>query len=104
MTNKISGTESRPVHVAPSSAAPRPAGGNLPGKSESKAATPGADVRITGAAQQLAALEQSIRELPAVDAARVAAVRERLESGTYQPNSQRVADGLIHMNTVLGLD
>jgi negative regulator of flagellin synthesis FlgM len=61
-------------------------------------------VRITGAAQQLAALEQSIRELPAVDAGRVAAVRERLESGTYQPNSQRVADGLIYMNTVLGLD
>jgi len=104
VTNKISGTESRPVHIAPSSATPRLPGGNLLGKPEGKAAAPGADVRITGTAQQLAALEQSLRELPAVDAGRVAAVRERLEAGNYQPNAQRVADGLIHMNTVLGFD
>ena len=104
MANKISGTEIRPVHIAPSSAAPRLPDGNSAGKPDSKAASTGTDVRITGTAQQLAALEQSIRNLPPVDASRVAAVRERLEAGTYQPDPQRVADGLLHMNAVLGLD
>jgi flagellar biosynthesis anti-sigma factor FlgM len=104
VANKISGTEIRPVHIAPSSATPRLPGGNTPGKPDSRAASPGTDVRITGTAQHLAALEQSIRDLPPVDASRVAAVRQRLETGNYQPDPQRVADGLLHMNALLGLD
>ncbi|MEO8308309.1 MAG: flagellar biosynthesis anti-sigma factor FlgM [Pseudomonadota bacterium] len=101
MPNKINGTDSRPVQIAPSSPAPRLTGGNTPSKSESRTAPPGTDVQITNRAQQLAALEQSIRELPAIDASRVAAVRERLDSGNYQPDAQRVADGLIAMNAAL---
>ena len=104
MSNKINGSESRPVHIAPSSPAPRLPGGNTPAKPESKSASAGTDVRITGTAQSLAAIEQSIRDLPPVDASRVAAVKERMDSGNYKPDPQRVADGLIHMNAVLGLD
>jgi negative regulator of flagellin synthesis FlgM len=58
-------------------------------------------VRITGAANQLASLEQALRDLPAVDEARVAAVRAALEQGRYTILPQHIADQLMQLEQSL---
>jgi len=104
VSNKINGMESRPVRIAPGGATSRPATADVADRSGSNGVGAGEPVQITGTARQLAALEQSIRELPAIDEARVAAVKGRLADGSYQVDPQRVADRLLRMNADLGLD
>jgi negative regulator of flagellin synthesis FlgM len=104
VTNKINGTEVRPVRIAPGAAATRAPTADVADKSENAGVTAGEPVQITGTARHLAALEQSIRDLPAVDEARVAAVKSRLAEGSYQVDPQRVADRLLRMNADLGLE
>ena len=60
------------------------------------------DVHLTGASRQLAAMEQSLRELPAVDEVRVAVVRQRLSGGEYKVDPQRIADRLLGLERDLG--
>ena len=55
------------------------------------------EVQITGAASQLAALEQALRDLPVVDEARVAAVRTAIDQGSYQVVPQQIADRLMQL-------
>jgi negative regulator of flagellin synthesis FlgM len=59
------------------------------------------DVQLTGAARSLAALEQSLHSLPAMDEKRIAAVKRRLDSGEYQVQPQRIADKLLHLESDL---
>ncbi|HTW37444.1 MAG TPA: flagellar biosynthesis anti-sigma factor FlgM [Steroidobacteraceae bacterium] len=59
-------------------------------------------IHITGAASQLAALEQAVRGLPEVDQARVAAVSSSIEQGTYAVSSETVANNLIQLERSLG--
>jgi len=99
VASKIIGVDAKSVRVAPSTSAPRrqdqamdKADGN---------ATSGTNVQLTGASRSLAALEQSLQNLPAVDEQRVAAVKRRLDGGEYQINPQRVADKLLHMESEL---
>jgi negative regulator of flagellin synthesis FlgM len=61
----------------------------------------GEDVQITGPARQLATLEQTLKELPAVNDARVAQISNSIEQGTYSVNSRHVADQLIQMEKAL---
>ena len=71
------------------------------------AATPPAtgDVHITDTASQLAALEQSLREAPAVDQARVQQLQSAIEQGRYTVNPEQVATQLLQMERALaGLD
>ncbi|MGC4028553.1 MAG: flagellar biosynthesis anti-sigma factor FlgM [Steroidobacteraceae bacterium] len=95
MSNRVSGVEIRPVRTAPGAATSRKSGESPAGGST--AAEAGVDVRITGAARGLAAIEQRLRELPAIDENRVAAVRQRLEDGSYRIDAQRIADRLLHL-------
>ena len=60
------------------------------------------NVQITGAARQLATLEQAVRDLPAVNQARVAQASSAIEQGTYSVNSKHVADQLMQMEKALG--
>ena len=53
------------------------------------------NVQITGAARQLATLEQAVRDAPAVNSTRVAQISSALEQGTYSVNSQHIADQLV---------
>lgn len=97
--NDISGVDAKPVRLAPGAAVQR--------KSERTAGEAGSsavsdtDVHITGAARGLAAIEQSLRELPAIDEARVTDVRRRLDGGSYQIDPQRVADRLLYLEREL---
>jgi negative regulator of flagellin synthesis FlgM len=51
-------------------------------------------VHITETAGQLAALEQTVRQMPVVDDARVAAVRNAIDQGSYTISPDRIADQL----------
>jgi negative regulator of flagellin synthesis FlgM len=93
--NKINGVEAKPARIAPASAVSW-RGGNANQAAGAPAASD-ADVHLTGAARSLAAIEQSVRAMPAIDDARVAAVKEKLQSGSYQVDPQRIADKLLRM-------
>jgi negative regulator of flagellin synthesis FlgM len=97
--SKITGVDTKPVRVAPTSNAPKRHDQAM--EKAGSSADSGSNVRLTGAARSLAALEQSLHTLPAVDEQRVAAVKRRLESGEYQIDPQRVADKLLHMENEL---
>lgn len=98
--NKVSGVESKPVRVA-SAGAVRNRFEQTAGKAGSSAASE-SDVHLTGASQQLAAIEQRLKDMPAIDELRVSAVRQRLNSGDYTVDPQRVADRLLSIERDLG--
>lgn len=95
MANKISVVEPKLARVAPGAAVRALPGGATPADSDNPAAR--SDVHLTGAARNLAALEQSLRALPAVDELRVTAVKQRLQDGSYEIDPQRVADRLLRL-------
>ncbi len=63
--------------------------------------TPVGQVQISDTAAKLAAIEQALRDSPAVDSARVAQLRSAVEQGTYTVNSEHVATQLIQMERAL---
>lgn len=99
MTNKISGLSNdlapigagRPAEKARDAAT----GSSAPDADISSAGS--GDVHITDSASQLAALEQTLHSLPAVDEARVAQFRTAIEQGTYTVQPQQVADQLMQL-------
>lgn len=96
---KINGLETKPPRIAPGSAVrltPETASGK-----GGEIAAESTDVHVTGAARNLAALEQSLRSLPAIDELRVAAVKQRLQEGRYEIDPQRVADRLLRLDSDL---
>ena len=100
MPSRISGVDTKTVRIAPGSAVPKR---NDPSAAETGGGNAaGVDVQITGAARGLAAIEQSLRDLPAIDEARVAAVRARLDDGSYRVDPQKVADRLLNLEQDLG--
>lgn len=68
-------------------------------------ATPAAatgEVHITDTATQLVAIEQALRDSPAVDSARVATLRAAIEQGTYTVQPDHIATQLLQMEHALG--
>jgi negative regulator of flagellin synthesis FlgM len=101
MSNKINGLDNRPIRIG----AGTPVSATGKRASEQPSASPQqpeSDVLITGAARSLAALEAQLRELPVIDAARVADVQKRLEEGRYAVDPQRIADRLLRLENELG--
>jgi negative regulator of flagellin synthesis FlgM len=94
---RISGSDTKAVRVASGSAVhkrPEQSAGKAGSSTDSTS-----DVQLTGASRNLAAIEQTLRAMPAVDELRVAAVKQRLDSGDYQVDPQRVADKLLHLES-----
>ena len=99
MSNKISG------YNATDAAAPvKGSSGGVPAadKSQSAAASaagtapPAADqVTLTDSARLLQKLGDAVASAPVVDAAKVASVKQALQSGTYKVDAGRVADKLL---------
>ena len=96
VASKINGLETRPVRIAAGKAVEK-AGQDHASAQEKPPGAAASDVQITGVARSLAALEQQLRDAPAVDEARVAAVRQKLDDGSYQVDPQRIADKLLRM-------
>jgi len=99
VANKVNGVDSKPVRVA-SAGAVHKRFDQSAGKAGSSAVE--SDVHLTGASRAMAALEQSLRDLPAVDELRVAVVRQRLTGGEYKVDPQRIADRLLGLERDLG--
>jgi len=98
VTNKINGLDNRSPPIGAGRAAERTRDAATSAKGESGAGGP---VHITSAARHLAALEQHLKELPAVDEARVAAIRLALDRGTYAVVPERIADELMKLDQAL---
>ncbi|MBV8742762.1 MAG: flagellar biosynthesis anti-sigma factor FlgM [Sinobacteraceae bacterium] len=98
---KISGIDaSRVASIDAGRAVSRPsdaAGGPSEGATENATGS----VQITGTARNLARLEQTIRDLPVVDEARVGHIRNQIEQGTYSVRPQHVADQLLSLERAL---
>lgn len=77
-------------------AAERPAA-DAQGASQSTAAE--SQVKLSNQAQQLQAVEERLRDMPEVDTARVEQIRQAVADGSYQPDSGRIADKLIALES-----
>jgi negative regulator of flagellin synthesis FlgM len=71
------------------------------GRTESGGTASPADVHITGTALQLADLEQQVKDMPAVDEAKVAAISNALAEGRYQIQPEKIADRLMQIEQAL---
>jgi negative regulator of flagellin synthesis FlgM len=68
--------------------------GEAPAASASKSQT-GDTVTLTDSARSLQKIEEAVRKAPVVNAEKVAAVKQAVDSGTYQIDAGRVADKLL---------
>ncbi|MGE0484854.1 MAG: flagellar biosynthesis anti-sigma factor FlgM [Gammaproteobacteria bacterium] len=73
------------------------------GASGASAPAGGDVVTLTDLAGRLQRLSDSVRDLPVVDQARVAELRDQLESGRYQVEDREVADKVAAFEAQLGL-
>lgn len=96
MPNKIQGLESRPVQVGTDRSVQRKgdAGADAATKVQTGSGS-GDGVHITGSAKQLAAIEQTLKDLPVVDEARVEKLRSAIEAGSYKVDAARVAEKML---------
>jgi negative regulator of flagellin synthesis FlgM len=104
MSNKINELAGNAPGAASSVGTPRTAG-PVPASGAAATVEAGAhsgDVHITDTATFLASLEPALREAPAVDAARVAAIRGAIESGQYSVHPEHIATQLLSIERALG--
>lgn len=93
MSTKIGGFDSTPVQVGAGRMVKR--AGDAGGSAKSSDTNSMSDTQITDSARTLAALEQTVRDLPAIDEAHVHQVSARLADGSYQIDSDRIAAKLL---------
>lgn len=101
VASKINGVGTAPVGAGGAVQRPRDATTSSTQGSHSSSGDGSGNVHITGKASQLAALEQALLEMPAVDEARVAAVREAIEQGRYQISPEKIANQLLALESAL---
>jgi negative regulator of flagellin synthesis FlgM len=67
------------------------------------ASTPqtGDTVTLTSSARSLQKIEEAVAKAPVVNASKVAAMKQAVQSGTYQINAGRVADKLLQFESGL---
>lgn len=100
MTTKIEGT--LPGMPRPSSAGT--AGAGSAARTGERGRVGGGDsVKLSGEASGLASLERQMAESPGYDAAKVAAVRAALESGSYRIDPMEIAARLTQLERALGV-
>ncbi|MEZ5565149.1 MAG: flagellar biosynthesis anti-sigma factor FlgM [Gammaproteobacteria bacterium] len=104
MANKITGYNSNSVDIAAARSRETARSGQASSdkagtdnRAGAKVTTPAADshVQLTDTATNLKQVEGRLASVPDVDRARVDEVRQRVESGSYQVNAERVADRLL---------
>ena len=98
VSNKINGLDNRSQPVSSGRAVERVRDAVTGAKSSEEQDS---GVHITGTAQQLAVLEKQLKEMPAIDEARVSAIRTALEQGTYTVSPENIADQLLQLDQAL---
>jgi negative regulator of flagellin synthesis FlgM len=103
VSSKISGFDTRSGPVGAGRAVERARDATTGARTGGKPASSGVPggVHITGTAKQLVDLEQVVKDMPAVDEARVAAISTALEQGTYKIAPQHIADQLLQIEQAL---
>jgi negative regulator of flagellin synthesis FlgM len=101
VTSKINGADTRTAPVGAGRATQRTRDSVSSGPESEVNAGKSKDVAFSGAASKLAALEQSLLEMPEVDEARVSEIREQIETGVYRVKPEAVADGIIQYENAL---
>jgi negative regulator of flagellin synthesis FlgM len=103
VSSKIGGVDgsSPSTAIGAGRAVQRPQDAATGGTQNSQGSGGGSNVQITGAARQLASLEQAVRDLPAVNDARVAQISNAIEQGTYTVDARHIANQLMKMEKVL---
>jgi negative regulator of flagellin synthesis FlgM len=97
VANKVDGFDNRAAQVRMDRRVRR-----APGTTSAAPATTGdSSVKITDSARQLVALDAAIKELPVVDEAKVAELRNAIENGSYEVDGTRVADKLLKLDREL---
>ena len=100
MNQKIEGTPPAAVRsTGPIGGRVAPAGADRSGPVQASAA--GDSLRLTGEASNLQALQRELSNAPAVDNARVQAVREALENGSYRINPEAIAQRMLDLDQQL---
>ncbi len=104
MASKISGypaaTPVAPVKGASNSGAADKPQGDAAGVAASTAQT-GDQVTLTDSARSLQKIEGAVAKAPVVNAAKVASVKQAVQSGRYQIDASRVAGKLLHFDSTL---
>ncbi|AUZ55086.1 flagellar biosynthesis anti-sigma factor FlgM [Stenotrophomonas acidaminiphila] len=95
MSQKIDGgiTASAPLRPVATPAKATPAGSGEPRPVEAADS-----VRLTGEATSLQAMQRELSAAPAIDSARVQAVREALENGSYRINPDAIAQRMLELD------
>ncbi len=91
--NKVDET-STASKVGPNSSAPN--------QSATSPVSAGDTVNLTSSAKLLERLDKTLESLPAVNAERVAEIRNAIENGDYDIDVDAVADAMIHLDRSLG--
>lgn len=100
MSSKISGVDNRTGPIGSGRAVERVRDAASE-SAKTETGSSGADVHITGTARQLADLEQVVKDMPAVDEAKVAAISAALAEGRYQIQPEQIADRLMSLEQAL---
>lgn len=101
MSSKISGVDTRNTGPVGAGRAVERVRDSANDSTRTESGEPGADVHITGTALQLADLEQVVKDMPAVDEAKVAAISSALAEGRYQIFPEQIADRLLQIEQAL---
>ncbi|MDR3672238.1 MAG: flagellar biosynthesis anti-sigma factor FlgM [Holophaga sp.] len=95
---KVSGNTGG-VGTTPGVAGPKPAGGAQPAGTTSTPAVQGDALSVSSSAQFIAVARAELAKIPDVRTDKVNAIKAKLESDEYSPDSEAVADGLVREHT-----
>jgi negative regulator of flagellin synthesis FlgM len=105
VTSKISGYQPSEPLTQPKGSSAGGAVSDKPQGDTSAASTAtaqtGDHVTLTSSARTMQKIEEAIAEAPVVDAAKVASVKQAVQSGTYQADAARVAGKLLQFESGL---
>lgn len=105
MSNKISGySASEPLAPVKGSNSNSTVADKSQGDTAAAAAVTaqnGDQVTLTNSARSLQKIEEAVAKAPVVNSAKVASVKQAVQSGTYQIDSGRVADKLLQFESGL---
>ncbi len=101
MTTKISGYPPAEA-IAPKGTVAVPATDKTQAEASVATATPSTDqLTLTSSARSLQKIEQAVAKTPVVNAAKVAAIKQSVQSGSYQIDANSVAGNILSFESNL---